>query len=164
MVKTREFRYRGFVRVKSVLAEHVIINGFIEALDTIRAKKLLVVGGIKAKSIQAGVAVLNLTTPSTIIDIKASILRVSKKGIHGRLYCSTIEARKIYLTYTHVHTISAEKIVLNDGCVVDRLVMRDNCILRINTPYCSFRTNPLEQGKLVKIVFNYHNTSLQDPF
>ncbi|WFO74518.1 hypothetical protein J4526_05370 [Desulfurococcaceae archaeon MEX13E-LK6-19] len=163
-IKTSIFRCNGYTRVNSIVAKYVIVHGFLEVTGSIRSDRLLVIGGIKAKEVLTDIAVLDISAPSTIIDLKTRVLRVHKKN-NGRLYCSCITANNVYLTYTHVNVITAKIITLNDGCVIDKLTTNKNIIIRVNSPYCSFRTNPLKNNaSRILVLFNYHNIYSQDPF
>lgn len=156
VIKTEFFRLRGYIKVHGIKARHVIINGFAEVLGSITAEKAIIIGGLKAHSITCDIVTLNALSPTIILDLKARIARITSRK-RGRVHCNSISADTTYLKRVHVDNLDTRIAVIDEGTVIGKITTVDRSVLlKIKTPYCSFRTDPLgNSNRRIKIVFGY---------
>lgn len=155
VIKTEFFRLKGYIKAHSIRAKHIIINGFAEVLGSITAEKAIIIGGLKTHSITCDIITLNASSPTVILDLKARIARIASRK-RGRVHCNNISADITYLKRVHVDSLDSKVAVIDEGTVIGKIVTNRNVLLKIKSPYCSFRTDPMgDSNRKIKIVFGY---------
>ena len=143
---------RGFYRVDSIDADTLFVDGFIEVRRRISVDKLFVIGGVKARSMQANKVLIILKTNSTVLDIEADRLRVVRRG-YGRLCIDRLYCRECYLTWTLVHRLCCKKLVVRENVIVENIVCNGEELV-VRSPYIVFRDNASSYYKRIHFLYN----------
>ncbi len=128
-LNTEELSAAGVVHAKNLRGERIRIGG-AAACDNIKGENVSIGGSVKAKKIEGEEVSIKLNGNSTINEIHGDTINIkSKSGILrrflGSLNSGKISGEEIYIESTIADTVEGERVIVGDGCTINRVIAED---------------------------------------